>query len=309
MPHFKYRQGTSHFLILLAHIGALVTVSCWACSFISSKVIMNDGGLTPVETYVYRFTVAYFLLLSFTFKRIWSNSAKDEILLFLCGLCAGSLYFVTENYALKFTTTGNVSLLASISPVFTTILMTLIYKVRLKSPVIIGSIIAFIGVGCVIFSNGESLEFNPKGDVLALCCAFSWAVYTIAIKRILPLYSSFFITRKLFFYGVITAIPLLFIQQEPLHLNVLFNVSEPKFLLNFLFLVVMCSVSAYLIWNEAMKILGAVSANNYLYLQPLITMVVAYFIFGEEIHILGYIGCLLIIGGLLISDKLGSSKS
>ena len=57
-----------------------------------------------------------------------------------------------------------------------------------------------------------------------------------------------------------------------------------------------------------MKILGSITANNYLYLQPPITMLAAFLIFGEKIYILGYIGCFLIIGGLVISDKLKFNK-
>ena len=46
------------------------------------------------------------------------------------------------------------------------------------------------------------------------------------------------------------------------------------------------------------------ATNNYLYLQPLVTMVAAYFVLGEKIYPLGYAGCALIIGGLVIADKL-----
>ena len=74
--------------------------------------------------------------------------------------------------------------------------------------------------------------------------------------------------------------------------------------MNFLFLVIFCSLLAYLIWNEVMKVLGPVATNNYLYLQPLVTMVAAYFVLGEKIFPLGYLGCALIIGGLIIADKL-----
>lgn len=304
MPKFVKSYRNKAYLLILAHIGLLLTVSAWACSFLSSKVLMEEGGWTPVETYIYRFTAAYFLLLAITYRQIKSHSWKDELLLLLCGLCAGSLYFITENYALKYTSTGNVSLLASISPLFTTVLIAVIYKTRMKPGVVIGSIVAFIGVGCVIFSHGEGIVFSPVGDLLAVSAAVSWAIYSIAVKRLIPLYSTFFITRKLFFYGVITALPLLIAQGTPLRIGILFDLSEPKFILNFLFLVVMCSVSAYLIWNQAMKVLGPVTANNYLYLQPLITMVMAFLFFGEKIYILGYIGCALIIGGLVISDKL-----
>ena len=73
--------------------------------------------------------------------------------------------------------------------------------------------------------------------------------------------------------------------------------------MNLLFLVVFCSVLAYYIWNQVLRVLGPVATNNYLYLQPLVTMIAAYFVLGEEIRLLGYIGCALIIGGLLVADK------
>ena len=71
-----------------------------------------------------------------------------------------------------------------------------------------------------------------------------------------------------------------------------------------LFLVLFCSIAAYLLWNEVMKYLGPVMANNYLYAQPIVTMIAAYFVFGENVNLLGYVGCGLIIGGLIISDKM-----
>lgn len=289
--------------MLLAHFGALLTVTFWGTSFLCTKVLMERGGFTPVEMFVYRFSLAYILMMFLTFRQIKSLSWRDELTFLISGICSGSLYFITENYALKLTTAGNVSLLASISPLFTTLLMAIVFRQKLKSGVIIGSGIAIIGVACIIFSNGQSIEFRPQGDLLALAAAMCWAIYTIAIRRVIPHYNSLFITRKLFFYGVITALPLLLLQPEPYHLHLLFDIHQPSYLLNMIYLVVLCSISAYLIWNEAMKMLGSVVANNYLYLQPPITMVAGYFFLGEKIFLFGYIGCILVIGGLIISDK------
>lgn len=289
---------------VLANIGALLVMIGWGTSFLSSKVLMVTGGFTPVEVFIYRFTFAYLLLLLITGRKINSNNLKDEFQFLICGLCAGSIYFVAENYALKYTSTGNVSLLVSISPIFTTVLMAVIYHFIPRINVVLGSLIAFGGVACIIFSNGEGFEINPVGDLIALSASMSWSIYTIVVKRLTPIYSSLFITRKLFFYGVITALPLLFLQDQPLKLGLLFDFEQPQYIFNFLFLGLFCSAFAYLVWNEVMKILGAIKANNYLYIQPLITMIAAYLILGEQIYILGYIGCALIIGGIIISEKI-----
>lgn len=296
--------SASKYVKILAHLGALLTVSAWGASFISTKVLMEDAHLTPIEVYIYRFIAAYLILLALTFKHILSNSWRDELQFMLCGICSGSLYYVLENYALKFTTTGNVSLLSSVSPLITTGLMVLVFRTKVGAGVIIGSLIALLGVGCVIFSHGEGFEINPLGDILALASALSWAIYAIGIKRLVPNYNTLFITRKLFLYGVISAIPFLMIQNEPTHFHTLFLDGNLSYILNFLFLVAICSIGGFLVWNEAIRILGPVTSNNYLYLQPLVTMIVAYFVFDEKIFLLGYIGCVLIIGGLIIADKL-----
>lgn len=303
MSNLKTLSNHSAGLKLLGHLGALITVCAWGSSFVFTKVLMEDGGFTPVEMFIYRFFAAWLILFLFTFRKLKSNSWRDELTLAICGMCSGSIYFILENYALQNTATGNVSLLGSISPLFTAMLMAAFYGQKLKIGVVTGSIIAFVGVTCIIFSSGEGFEIHPAGDLLAVCASLAWAVYSVLVKRIIPLYNSFFITRKLFFYGVLSAVPLLLAQNEPYHFAELFDIWHPKYLLNFLFLVVMCSVVGYLIWNEAMKILGPVSSNNYIYLQPLVTMVLAYFVFDERILLLGYIGCVLIIGGLIVSDK------
>lgn len=298
----------SNYIKAIAHVGAFLTASAWGSSFLCTKVLMTEGGFSPTEMYVYRFALAYILLLLFTFRKIFSNDWRDECLFMLCGVCAGSLYFITENYALQNTSTSNVSLLGSISPLFTAAIMALVFRAKVGAGVVIGSVIAFFGVACVIFSNGEGFVIKPTGDLLALSASLSWAIYSIAVKRLIPLYSSLFITRKLFFYGVITALPILFWQHyltgQPYHLATLFNFSRPEFALNFLFLALFCSLGAYLIWNEVMGVLGPVATNNYLYLQPLVTMIAAYFVLDEKIYTLGYIGCALIIGGLIVADKL-----
>ena len=290
------------------HLAALVAVMCWGCSFIASKVLMEGAALTPVEVYVYRFTIAYILILLLTFREMRSRSWADELQLALCGICSGTLYFLMENYALKYTSTGNVSLLSSVSPIFTAILLSLIYKTRMKAGEIWGSVIAFVGVALVILSEpigkGLGLEIHPFGDLLALSCALSWAVYSIAIKKLIPVYSTLFITRKLFFYGLITSLPLLIFQHEPLHLSEVCDLSQPRYLLNLLFLAVMCSSVAYILWNESMKKIGSLSTNNYIYIQPLVTMIAGCLILDETIYTLGYVGCALVLTGLAVADKM-----
>ena len=163
------------------HLGALLTVTAWGISFVSTKILL-DNGLRPAEIYVYRFVLAYLIVFCACHKKIWSNSWRDELLFMTCGLCAGSIYFIAENTALEYTLVSNVSLITSVSPLLTAIMVGAIYKSERPSKgTLIGSLVAFIGVACVIFNSSFVIKMNPLGDMLSLLAAFSWAIYSLVL--------------------------------------------------------------------------------------------------------------------------------
>jgi len=283
------------------HLGALLTVTAWGVSFVSTRVLL-DNGLRPAEIYIYRFVLAYIIVLCACHKRIFSNSLRDELLFMTCGLCAGSIYFIAENTALEYTLVSNVSLITSISPLLTTILVGAIYKSERPSKgTLIGSVIAFVGVGCVIFNSSFVIQMNPLGDMLSLLAALSWAIYSLVLRRLNALYSVMFITRKTFFYGVLTALPFMILEPTVSDFSVMLRTEVWS---NLLFLGIFASMVAYLIWAQTVKHLGAVKASNYLYIQPIITLVASVLLINEQITLVGYVGCTLILLGVWLGDKL-----
>lgn len=291
---------------LVYHLAALLIVLAWGVSFVSTKVLL-DNGLRPAEIYIYRFLLAYLLVLCVCHKRLFSNSLRDELLFATCGLCGGSVYFIAENTALEYTLVSNVSLITAISPLLTTFLIGMIYKSERPSKgIYIGSIVALMGVACVIFNSSFVVKMNPIGDLLSFAAALSWAVYSLVLRKLNALYSIMFISRKTFFYGVLTALP--YMLTEP-------QITSPTVLLqadvwpHMLFLGVFASMIAYVIWAQSVKHLGAITASNYIYLQPIVTLIASVIILSETITIVGYLGCALILGGLWLGDYLTRKKS
>ena len=287
------------------HLGALLTVTAWGVSFVSTKVLL-EHGINPTEVYVVRTLLAYLLVLCVCHKRIFSNSLRDELLFVSCGLCAGSLYFIAENTALEYTLVSNVSLIVTLSPLITTLLVGAIYKnERPGKGVLMGSLIAFLGVGCVIFNSSFVLDVKPLGDLLSLSAAVCWSVYSLVLRKLSAFYTVMFISRKTFFYGMVTAIPFLIAIPEhtPLDMYLQFDVWS-----NFLFLGVFCSMIAFIIWAFTVKGLGAIKANNYIYVQPIITLIASALLLSEKVSIVGYVGCSLILLGVWISDRMSRCR-
>lgn len=285
---------------VLYHLLAFFVAAVWGVSFVSTSKLL-DAGIQPTEIYIIRFVIAYLVILVLTFRKIMSDSLKDEALFMICGLCGGSIYYIGENTALQYTLVTNVSLLVTLSPIITVLLTKMMYKTeQLSKGFIVGSIIAFIGVACVIFNSSFNIEVKPLGDLLSIFAAVSFAIYCIVVKKLNARYDTLFISRKIFFYGVFTALPFLTFQDHFMDFAIL---KEPVVWMHILFLGVVCSMLAFILWNEAINKLGASRASNYLYFSPVITLIASVWLLNENVSIVGYIGCALTIGGVIVSEK------
>ena len=285
---------------VLYHLLAFFVAAVWGVSFVSTSKLL-DADIQPTEIYIIRFVIAYLVILALTFRKITSDSLKDEVLFMICGLCGGSIYYIGENTALQYTLVTNVSLLVTLSPIITVLLTKMMYKTeQLSKGFIVGSIIAFIGVACVIFNSSFNIEVKPLGDLLSIFAAVSFAIYCIVVKKLNARYDTLFISRKIFFYGVVTALPFLTFQDHFMDFAIL---KEPVVWMHILFLGVVCSMLAFILWNEAINKLGASRASNYLYFSPLITLIASVWLLNENVSIVGYIGCALTIGGVIVSEK------
>lgn len=281
------------------NVMALVTIIVWGITFVSTKVLIING-LTPVEIFIIRFMIAYLCTLIFSHDRLWAKKLSDELMMFMAGITGGSLYFIAENTALRLTFASNVSLIICCAPIFTLLLGKAILKDSIKASVWFGSIIAFIGVTIIILNGSGQYGINPFGDLLTVLAALSWAAYCLILKKLNTQYSNIFITRKVFAYGIITAMLYYVIQPTEGHI-ILQDLKT--IILNLVFLGVGASFVCYLMWNTAVRHLGAERTSNYIYLVPLVTVLASVVILEEPFTIVIAIGTALVIGGVILSTK------
>ncbi|MBO4945318.1 MAG: DMT family transporter [Muribaculaceae bacterium] len=304
-------RGTlSRRTVVLASLGMLLTAVVWGLSFVSTKVLSEKPiGLSPVQIYLIRFIMAYAVILCVCHKKLFSYSWRDELLFVLLGLSGGSIYFVTENIAVTLTAVANVSLITTLSPLITIFLVGILYRSERPSRwIVMGSVVALMGVALVVFGGDANAQIHPAGDLLALGAAVSFAIYSILIKKVNAIYTTWFITRKTFFYGIITAIPFLFMEPASSHAP-LSVILRPEAILNLAFLGLVCSLTAYLMMARAIKVIGPVKANNYLYAQPIVTMLAGWIVLHEKVTWTGWLDSALIIGSLWLGETLNRKFS
>ncbi len=289
----ELKKGLYHFL-------AILTVTIWGATFVSTKILINNG-LSPNEIFFYRFLIAYAGIWFVSPRRLFADNWRDELMMACAGLFGGSLYFLTENTALGITQASNVSFLLCGTPILTTVLIKLFFKgEKIGRMIYIGSSVALAGVAMVVFDGATTLRISPLGDFLTLAAALSWGFYNIFIRKLESRYDTVLISRKVFFYGLVTILPT-FIYNPP-HPAVLLS-SGTAVWFSLLFLAVMASLVCFVLWNLVIKHIGVVKSSNYLYLNPVITCITSAIVLGEKITPVAVTGALCIMAGVWLSSR------
>ena len=279
-------------------------MAVWGTTFVWTKLLIING-LSPAQIFTLRFIIAYVLLTGFSLWRgrhKWlSDNWRDELTMMALGLTGGSMYFLTENESLRFTTATNTSLIVCSCPLFAMLIIALFYKSeRFSRLQALGSLLALIGMAAVVLNGHFVLHLSPLGDTLAFSACICWALYTLLMKPVMGRYPAMCITRKVFFYGLLTILPYYIFVPDMPSLDVLMR---PEVALNLLFLGSVASMLCYLTWSWCMKGLGAVICTNWVYVNPITTIIAAWLILDEQITVYFLIGSILIIAGMYLSSK------
>lgn len=325
------QKGTGN---TIYHVLAIVIVAIWGLTFISTKVLLM-AGLSPEEIFLVRFSIAYFGMWLFCLwgrgsdasrtepsmharveapagvsrtgspsvqspARLFCDSLKDELLLVLAGVMGGSLYFWSENTALQYTMASNVSFIVCTTPLVTAILNAAVRRERIGRLTLLGGCLSLVGIAMIAFSGGEGFHLSFLGDALAMLASLTWAIYTVVTNGLLKKYPSALISRKVFFYGMLTIVPVLLVKGWTFPAG---RFLEPKVLLNALFLGVVASLACYALWNSVIKRLGTVGSSNYIYLNPLFTLIAATLLLGERLTPVAIAGCLITLIGVWTASR------
>lgn len=290
--------------MILGHLGAAGTIFVWGTTFIATKILLQT--FSAIELLMIRFVIGYFGLTALSLLQRRDGEKlpfnwRDELVFIGAALGGIVAYYGLETLALSYSSASNVGIIVSIAPL-TTALLSFAFP-NSEHPhlgLILGFICASVGTVFVITNGAGTLEFSPFGDILALLGTVGWAFYSIMLKSINhERYSVFTYTRKIFFYGILFLSPLLAVQG--FHVKAHYFTLQNSALL--LFLGLGAGTLCFVSWNFAIKQLGVLKANAYIYLTPVVTLAFSALILAEKITFQALLGCFFILGGLWLSQR------
>lgn len=285
--------------LALGHAAAFITVVIWGVTFVSTKILLND--FAPLQILYLRFGLGWIALWILWPKLPKFEGFRSELLFAGAGLTGVTLYFLWENIALEYTYASNVGVLVSSAPFFTALFAwKFLNGEKPRAGFFAGFGLALLGI-ILIAMNGARLRLNPYGDFLAILAAIAWGVYSVLTRKLTHLgYASLPATRRIFFYGLLFMLPFAYFKGPSLNPTCLVN---PVNIANLLFLGLGASALCFAIWTFVISRLGAIRASAWIYLVPIVTMVVSAIILNERPTLLSLTGSGLIILGLIFSEK------
>jgi len=221
----------------------------------------------------------------------------------LLGFLGITLHQWLQSNGLKTSEAGTTAWIVATTPVFMALLGWLILKEHLNGLKTLGILLAFVGVLLVV-SDGNLAsisigKFGAPGDALILISSLNWAVFSTLSRRGLKQYSASLMIFYVMLLGWIFSSVLFvgggnYVEIPALSVNGWLGV---------IFLGVFCSGLAYIAWYDALQALATAETGVFLYIEPLIAMVVAFFVLGEPITVASLIGGGVILFGVWLVNK------
>lgn len=279
------------------YIAATAAIIFWSMSFIGTKLAYVSFG--PLTVCFLRFLIAWVILFCIRQgQKEKQKLEKKDFGIFLASALVGiSVYYALENIALSLTSASNASLISGAYPVITLLVGMIFFHLKLDKWKVTGIIMAVIGV--FILTGGGSMEGKNVhlGNAIVVANGFLWAFYNFLIPHIDRHYSTLTITYYQTLLGIPFLIPgMLYEKPDFIH-------AGGSAWAAVLFLAVICSVAAYLLYNFGLRGISTAAAASIMNLMPVFGLVFSALILHEAITMRHIIGGAIVILGVIFSAR------
>lgn len=287
----------------LIYFEILFAVVAWGASFVATKVALRD--VQPFTVVWLRFAMGVAVLGLVVIRRgQWALPARRELLAFAgIGFLGITFHQWLQSTALVSAQATTTAWIVSTSPVFIAILGALALRERLSPAQTAGIILATAGV-LLLVSRGDLRSLFAGGawtfgDVLIMISAVNWAVFSVLSRGLMlrhpPARALLFVMSLGWIFTTILFLPFSGLAD-------IANLTRPGWW-GILFLGIGCSGLAYIAWYDALQVLPVSQAGVFLYLEPVVTVIVAWWILAEPVTLVALAGGVIILLGVWLVNR------
>jgi drug/metabolite transporter (DMT)-like permease len=288
-------------------IKAFFAVLVWGASFVAVKIALKY--VPPITLVWMRFAVGLVILgTAVVLRRQFSlPKPKDWLYFALLGFLGITFHQWLQSTGLVTSQATTTAWIVASMPIFIAILGWLALKEKLSWLQALGILVAAFGVLLIVTRGSLSAlvsgKFGSPGDILILISAPNWAVFTILSRRGLKTYPAALMMFYVMAFGWLFSSALFVGGRgwESIH-----NIATDGWLA-IAFLGILGSGMAYIFWYDALKVLPVAQVGTYLYIEPVVTVIVSFFLLSEKITPPGVLGGVVILLGVWLVNRAKSA--
>jgi drug/metabolite transporter (DMT)-like permease len=285
----------------VVHLVMLLHSVIAAGTYLAAKRLLDE--LPPWEVALARFTLAGLVFGAILWRRRVRIPRKDLLGLAALGFVAVPLNQGFFLAGLALSTPGHAALLYALTPIFVFLIARLRLGERATALKVGGIAVAFVGVLVVLGARGAvSLGGSSRmlaGDLLILLAVIAWAIFAVGGKVYAERHGAVVATAAAVVMGTLLYLPV------GLALSDLdrFTRLSPLGWASLGYLVVLTSVVAYLLYYWALSRAQASRVAIWSNLQPVLTALLAWAAYGEQLSGPFLAGGAMVLAGVLLTER------
>ena len=282
--------------MLKAYTWLTICVVVWGSNFVFGKILVQDFSPTLLTMLRLLFIVLFLVGLS-SFKKHFKRVNKSDLLaILLLGVIGVFINQWSFFVGLQTADPTTSALILATTPILTGFLAAIFLKEKLTIRMLIGSIMAIIGIYFVVTTgNSSSLHFD-KGLLWIVVTMITFAIMIIMTRLLSQRIDPLTITLYSNIVGFIVSIPFAFLLDTPLRISS--KLSDWTLLIG---TAVVVHGIANLIWNNNIRHVDASKASILSNLEPFVAMIMGLILLYKPITGAEILGSLFIVGGVVLS--------
>lgn len=286
----------------IVYISISTAVFLWGVSFLWSNSILQQG-FPPFSLMFFRMAFAAIVLsiVSFSLKKVTKIERKDWGWFLLLVFLEPFLYFIGETMGLKTLGSPTISsVIISTIPIVALVAGVFIYNERISRLNTFGILITLPGIFLMVFDKEDFGIDKHIGILYLLMGVFAAVGYSVVVKKLAHKYNSYTLVTFQHIVATLLFLPFFLILDFPHFTSstLTFEIIKPL-----LFLSVLCSSLAFILFINAIKELGVARANIFTAIVPVISAFAALAIGQETMNLRKIVGVLVVVTGVIIAQR------
>jgi len=282
--------------MLKAYAWLTFCVMVWGSNFVFGKLLVQDFSPALLTMLRLLFIVLFLLGLSSYKKHFKRVNKSDLLLVFFLGLIGVFINQWTFFVGLETADPTTSALILATTPILTSVLAAIFLKEKLTIRMLMGSIVAIIGIYFVVTKGDLSSVHIDKGLLWIVITMITFAIMIIMTRLLSNRIDPLTITLYSNVVGLIVSIPFAFLLDSPLKISS--DMSDWAFLIG---TAVVVHGIANLIWNQNIRHVDASKASILSNLEPFVAMIMGLLLLYKPITRAEIVGSLFIVGGVVLS--------